>query len=114
MRSADIAARASIRVKAAFSAAAPSERGKPFRNRQETTLLKIAGKGCAGLRGGVTASARVTSGGRRKKTITAVTANPASSQGLGLRHKACSEKGPRQDGRCEMRYAPSFGPGGKG
>ena len=71
LRSAAIAARASIRVKAAFSAAAPSERGKPIPNRQETTLLKIAVKGCAGLRGGVTASVRVMlpAAGARERSL---------------------------------------------
>ena len=54
-------------------------------NRQETALFKIAAKGCAGLRGGVTASAAVMAGGGRKRAITAVTANPASSQGPGIR-----------------------------
>ena len=62
VRSAAIAARASIRVKAAFSDALPSERGKPMPKAEDTALFKIAAKGCARLRGGVTASVRVMAG----------------------------------------------------
>ena len=54
-------------------------------NREETTLFKIAAKGCARLRGGVTASVKVMAVGGRKRAITAVTANPASSQCPGIR-----------------------------
>jgi negative regulator of sigma E activity len=85
VRKAAIAARANIRVKAAFSDALPSERGKPRPKAEDTALFKIAAKGWIGLRGGVTASVRVIVDGGRKRAITAVTANPASSQGPGTR-----------------------------
>ena len=80
VRRAAIAARANIRVKAAFSDALPSERDKPMPKAEDTALFKIAAKGWIGLRGGVTAGVRVIVDGGRKRAIKAVTANPASSQ----------------------------------
>jgi hypothetical protein len=94
VRSAAIAARASIKVKAAFSDAGPSEKGKPMPNIEEAMLFKIAAKGCAALRGGVTASVKVIALGGRKRAITATTTNPASSHCPEIRGTRLAPKKP--------------------